>query len=238
MSVLPTFLTVGVACYNDAKTLPTLVGSVVDFLSTLDIGFRVFVVDDGSQDDSWDVIGRLKERYGQVSSLRNPVNQGFGPTLKSIFTLSETEWILYLPGDDQFPVQEIQKMLIHMEEYDFIIGRRIDRAEGLYRRALSGLYNKLVSLLFGHQVSDVNSIVLFRAVMTKQFQLESRSAFIHAELYIRAMQYRLRFVEVDVTHRKRKFGEAHGGRLNTIINALFEMIGFWFKQRPKPAMGW
>jgi dolichol-phosphate mannosyltransferase len=223
------FLTVSIPAYNDEKSLIDLVDSTVKHLDGLKFDYDIFIVNDGSTDATHVSIQQLKNKYQNVHYLKHDVNYGFGKTLSEVFSLPQSEWVLFLPGDHQFPITNIDRFLLLKDTFDFIIGFRKSRKDNLRRKAYSFIYNKLVSYACGYDVHDVNSIVFFKTELIKNITLDSKSAFIHAELFIKALNNGARVIEVDIVHNKRKFGFGAGGNLKVIAATGIDLFRYFWR---------
>lgn len=223
------FLTVSIPAYNDEKSLVDLVDSTVKHLNNLKIDHDIFIVNDGSTDTTHKSIELLKNKYNNVYYLKHNKNYGFGTTLREVFSIPKSEWLLFLPGDHQFPITNIDRFLLLKDNFDFILGFRKNRKDNLKRKVYSFLYNKLVSYTSGYDVQDVNSIVFFKTAIIRNTTLESKSAFIHAELYIKALNNGARAIEVEVIHNKRKFGFGAGGNLKVILATGIDLFRYFWR---------
>jgi dolichol-phosphate mannosyltransferase len=223
------FLTVSIPAYNDSISLRLLVNDIQSYFKKFDFRYGVLIINDGSSDATHQVIEELKVQYTNVSSIHHEQNLGFGKTLKKVFTLPKSEWILFLPGDYQFTVENIDRFLMLKNQFDFMIGFRKTRKDNINRKLYSYVYNKLISSLFGYEVHDVNSIVFFKTSLLKSIILSSSSAFIHAELFIKMMKVQVKCVEIEVIHKKRAFGFGAGANLNVIFNTLKDLIKYKLK---------
>lgn len=217
---------VSIPAYNDALSLTQLVETSVAHLTSLQLNFEILIINDGSTDTTFEAINTLRRKYPFIKAVHHEKNYGFGRTLREVFTLPTAEWLLFLPGDHQFPIDNIDRFLLLKDEFDFMIGFRKQRNDRLRRRIYSYWYNLLVSIISGYEVSDVNSIVFFKTEMLKNIELKSETAFVHAELFIRMMQNRARVIEIEVIHRQRQFGFGAGGSLKVILPTVKDLLKF------------
>lgn len=225
-----TSLTISIPAYNDSASLSRLIEESEALCTSLNINFKLLVVNDGSRDDTLQVALKMKEKYGNISIISHPVNMGFGETLKEVFTKPDTEWVLFLPGDNQFPVANLKRFLPMVNDYDFILGYRKERKDEASRKLYSLIYNKLVSMLFGYKVRDVNSIVFYRTGILKNIQLQGNSAFVHAELFIKVSRAGFRVAEIEIEHKEREFGFGSGGNLKVMLKTTMELFRYFARK--------
>ncbi len=217
-------LTISIPAYNDSQSLIKLVHESQELCKALQLPLEVLIINDGSYDDTLKVAQDLAGRYGNIKIINHKNNLGFGETLKKVFMTPKTEWVLFLPGDNQFPASNLLKLLEIKDEYDYILGYRKNRKDTLHRKLYSSLYNRLVSILSGYRVRDVNSIVFYRSQIFDTTQLKGTSAFVHAEFFIRTSKAKFRVTEMEVFHQKRQFGFGSGGNVKVIAATIKDLF--------------
>lgn len=225
------YLTVSIPAYNDAETLPSLVEEAVEIAGQITDDYEVLIIDDGSKDNTSEVARELVSRFPKVRLHVHPVNLGFGPTIRECYTMPESEWVFFAPGDAQIPPRELLKLMPYKDQFDFIIGYRKLRKDPFYRKVQSRVYNRLVTRLAGCKVHDVNSSALVRRTVLNGTKLECKSAFIHAKLLLEALRNGAKFKEIRIEHREREFGSASGARPSVILGTVRDLAGYWFRRR-------
>lgn len=222
-------ITFSIPAYNEGISIVNLVKDCLKVAEELAISYDIFIIDDGSIDQTSNHIQELKKQYPHLIRVyTHEINKGFGITIKEIFQLPETDWIFFISGDNQFPANNLKRMLPYITHYDFILGYRTDRNDTTYRRIVSYVYNLYISILSKKRVHDVSSIALVKSKIIKQLKLNSNSAFIHSEIYLKAKRSGAKIIEVPILHNERAFGEASGGKFKTIIFTIFESIKYVF----------
>lgn len=179
-----------------------LVEEAQQLCKRLAISFQILIINDGSSDDMLMIAEDFARKYGNVKIIHHETNLGFGATLKQVFMTPKTEWALFLPGDNQFPVSNLIRFLEIKDEYDFILGFRKERKDRTYRKLYSLVYNRVISLISGCKVRDVNSIVFYRTKIFDRIELTGNSAFVHAEFFIRTSKAGFRIQEIEAAHRE------------------------------------
>jgi glycosyltransferase involved in cell wall biosynthesis len=217
-------LAISIPAYNDQNTIGKVIKDSISVASKIADDWEIVVIDDGSTDETFAVINEVAKKCTRIRVFRHEVNKGFGKTIKEVYTIPDKEWVIFLPGDDQCSAKSIYDMSLFTGKHDFIIGRRKKRNDNLKRRISSRIYNVVVSKIAGHRVHDVNSIALIRRRIIIEEQLKSKSAFIHAELFLVAAKNGYKPIEVDVVHKDRQYGQGGGGRLDVIGKTIFELI--------------
>lgn len=219
-------LTVSIPAYNEEKNIIPLIYDILAVCDNLAIDYQIFIVNDGSTDGTERVIKQYFDHHPRITLHRHVKNMGFGPTINDCFTLPDSEWVMNVSGDNQFPAENIRLMFEQTHSYDIILGNRTNRHDNLYRKIISKIYNHIVSILAGVKINDVSSILLVRKSLIKDARFKSKSGFIHTEIALEAFRHSRRFTEVNLLHKEREYGTASGGKLRTIISTITEMIKY------------
>ena len=225
------FLTISIPAFNDELSLVKLVEECTEEATSLGLDFDFQIVNDGSTDRTAAVIAELQKRYENVNAIHHRENLGFGPTLKDVFTLPRSEWVLFLPGDNQFPATNLRTLVAYKDNFDFVLGKRTIRKDSALRLMYAGIYNNLVSVLTGYKVSDVNGIAFYKTNIFEQVKLNSRTSFIHAELFLETNRLGYRVIEVAVVHKEREFGRGSGGKWSVIVRSVLELMAYVLKRK-------
>jgi glycosyltransferase involved in cell wall biosynthesis len=147
-------ISIVVPCYNESKTLETIIGRVlVADVSGLDR--EIIVVDDGSQDDSVNIAKSLAERHPNIHVLEHKLNQGKGAALRTGFRAASGDIILVQDADLEYSPGDYPKLLAPILD---------DRADVVYgSRFRSG--SEMRVLLFWHNVGN-SALTLMSNMMT------------------------------------------------------------------------
>ena len=135
-----------------------------------------------------------------------------------------------LPGDYQIEPAEVMKLWPHRLEADMIIGWRKSRHDSGARLRQSGIYNGLLRAMFRLNIHDVNSVRLMKTSIMKSIKLTTTSAFVDAELIVRAIRDGFRVIEIPIAHRARTGVGASGGKPKIIIPTIMDMLRFWVRK--------
>lgn len=221
-------LSVVVPTYNDQMTIKTLIEKIHHTGHTYSRHLEILVLNDASTDKTALILARLSKTLKEVRILTHSKNVGYGKTIKRLYLSADCEWIFSLPGDMQIDPEEIGKLMPYTQTHDIILGKRINRKETTFRLIQSYVYNLLLRMFFSLKVSDANTVRLMKKSVIQSLRLTSKSAFIDAELLIRAQKKSAAIIEVPIHHNKRISGTATGGNLRkTILPTIFDMINYY-----------
>jgi len=216
--------------YNDEKTIPKLVAEIIPILNSISKDYEVILVEDGSPDNSAEVVDQLTKKYENVRVIHHEKNKGYGGALRSGICNSTKELIFYTDGDGQYDVKEIQRLLPLIEKADVVNGYKIKRSDALYRIFFGGLYNLGTRILFNIRLKDIDcDFRLFRKYVFKDIKLRSDTGVICVEMMKKIQEKRFRIKEVPVHHYPRLSGTSAFFNFKRIF-AVLTMFGIlWVK---------
>lgn len=219
-------LTVFYPAYNEAENIQETVQKTLEILPEIADQYEVLVINDGSKDNTGEIIEKLAQGNDHVRAIHHPENIGYGGALKTGMYNAKHELIAFTDSDGQFDFSEIKNFLPFLESHDVVIGYRTSRAEGFRRNLNAKAWGILMRSVFGINARDIDCAfkVFHRSVMDKIPKLESNGALISAEFLMKTSRAGLKMKEVPVTHLPRKAGKPTGANLGVIIKAFRELI--------------
>jgi glycosyltransferase involved in cell wall biosynthesis len=221
----PTSLTYFFPAYNEEGNLTPLVEEALEVLPGFVADIEVVIVDDGSRDGT-EAEGRgLAERHPQVRYVRHPVNQGYGEAIRTGLANARKDVVLYTDGDRQFRLAELSSLWSRLAQADVVAGYRIKRADPPHRLFIAAVYNRLIRLIFGLRVRDVDcAFKLIRREVAQAIHPSSGGAFFSAEFLLRAQHQGFLVVEVGVHHYPRVLGKPKGATPAVILRTIRDML--------------
>lgn len=220
-------LTVVLPCYNEGRTIARTVRATDAFLSMLAEESRIIVVNDGSRDDSADVLAALeKEMQERLQVLTHEKNRGYGLAVRTGCDHAETEWIAFMDSDGQFDPRDLALLLARRGEYRFITGRRRTRADPFVRNVFGKVLGMMNLLVLGVWVRDVNcGLKLFEHTLWQNIRPEyGEEKLFNTEMFLRMKRQGIQWCTVDVPHYPRTAGAPTGGSLRVIRRMWTELL--------------
>ncbi len=224
--------------YNEELNLPGMIKDVVDVLRTRTSDFEIVVTNDGSKDRTGEVLRQLAEQYPQLRPIDHPVNQGYGAAVYTAITNASKDLIFFTDSDRQFRLEEIDRLLPHIDAADMVVGFRAPRRDPPLRVLFGKGWSGLVTVLFGYTARDIDcAFKLFRrqVIVTVGPQIQSRGATFSAEFLVRAKRAGFSIKEVPVSHLPRTAGSPTGAKPHVILRAFRELWRFRTQLWRKPA---
>ena len=218
--------------YNDAPSLPELIGRTFDVLDAHFSDFEVIVVNDGSQDSTGEVLARLAAEYGsRMRVITHPENRGYGGALKTGFESAQKEYVFYTDGDGQYDVRELTKLWALMKPgVGLVNGYKLERNDPWHRIFIGKTYNSFARLIFGIKIRDIDcDFRLMRRDLVQQIHLRSTSGTICVELVKKLELTGCGVAEVGVHHYPRLHGKSQFFRLKSLLSTLMQLIRLWIR---------
>jgi glycosyltransferase involved in cell wall biosynthesis len=228
----PYGLTVFFPAYNDAPSLPALIARTFDVLREHASDFEVVVVNDGSDDDTAQVLESLRVEYQpNLRVVTHDVNRGYGGALRSGFASATRDFIFYTDGDGQYDVSELPNLMALVgEDVGLVNGFKLERNDPWHRVWLGEIYNRFARFLFGVKLSDIDcDFRLIRRKVMDDIELVSTSGTICVELVrkIEMSPYAVR--ETGVHHFPRLHGTSQFFRLKSLFSTLFQLLRLYVR---------
>jgi len=188
--------------------------------------YEVVVVDDGSVDDTWDVLQRLAAKYPFLRVTRHGMRRGIADALRTGYLHSRGSVLVFYPADLQYKPEDIPRIVapILAGESDMVAGYK----EGKYEKAfVSGIYNRLSRSLFHVRVRDLNSVKAYRREVMEA--LPNRPDW-HRYMVVMASASGFLVSEVPVPLYPRNAGQSKFG-IGRIPVGVLDMLAVWFELR-------
>ena len=212
-------------CYNEQENVGRTVEKALDVLEKLNADFEVIIVDDGSSDRTGRIADEIAGRDGRIRVVHHRRNLGYGAALQSGFKTATKELVFYTDGDGQFDISEMPPLLGLMEQYDIVSCYRLDRRDSIIRKINGWCWTKLICLLFGLKIRDIDcAFKLYKREIFDKIELSSTGALIDAEILARAAGKGYRITQKGVHHYPRTAGKQSGANIRVILRAFKELF--------------
>lgn len=222
-------ISVLVPLYNEAESLPSLHEWIGRVMTEHDLSYEVVFVNDGSSDDSWDVIRTLSAKDEHVRGICFRRNYGKSAALHCGFQTVKGDVVITMDADLQDSPDEIPELyrMIKEDGYDLVSGWKQKRYDNKLTKNLpSKLFNATARRVTGIQLHDMNcGLKAYRQEVVKNIEV-----FSEMHRYIPYLAKNAGFTKIGekvVQHRKREFGVSKFG-LNRFVNGYLDLMTLWF----------
>lgn len=219
-------ISVLVPAKDEAENLPLFMEQASAAFASAPHRYEIIVIDDGSVDDSWNVLQRLAAQYPFLRPVRHGVRRGIADALRTGYLHSRGGVLVFYPADLQYKPEDIPRLIapIVAGESDIVAGYK----DGKYEKAfVSGIYNRLSRSLFKVTVRDLNSVKAYRREVMDA--LPNRPDW-HRYMVVMAAAEGFKVSEVRVPLYPRNAGQSKFG-IGRIPVGLLDMLAVWFELR-------
>ena len=231
-------LSIVVPVYNEEDNVRPLFEKIQAVCEAIGDAYEVLFVDDGSEDDTFDVLSELCKQEPRLVVIRFEKNAGQTAAMAAGFEYARGERIVSMDGDLQNDPVDMPRLLEKLDEgYDLVCGWRKDRQDKfLTRRVPSIIANWIIGKVTGVPIHDNGcSLKAYRASVIKQVPLYGE---MHRFIPAMSTVVGARITEIVVSHHPRRFGKSKYG-LGRIWRVMLDIIAFKFiisvfTSRPKP----
>ena len=221
-------ISVIVPLYNEAESLPELHAWIKRVMDEHGFSYEILFVNDGSTDESWQVIEQLHATHPEVKGIKFRRNYGKSPALFCGFDRAEGEVVITMDADLQDSPDEIPEMrrMILDEGYDMVSGWKKRRYDPVGKRWPSKFFNATARVFSGIKLHDFNcGLKAYRLKVVKSIEVYGE---MHRYIPILAKYAGFRNIgEKVVEHRARKFGYSKFG-MERMIKGYLDLITVTF----------
>lgn len=219
--------------YNEVESLFELHQWIKQsFENSTKYSYRILFIDDGSTDNSWEIIQQVFQIDNHVSGIRFSNNYGKASALYVGFQRTETEFIATMDADLQDSPEEIPFMLDQLEDQqlDMVSGWKKKRYDSkLFKNIPSKLFNWAARWVSGIKIHDFNcGIKVYRQQVAQSLELYG-----DMHRYIPVLASINGFNKIDekqVRHQARKYGKSKYGT-DRFIKGFLDLLTIWFLKR-------
>lgn len=224
-------ISVVVPLYNEAESLPELTAWIDRVARGEGLSYEIILVDDGSDDGSWEVIERLKSSCPAIRAIGFARNYGKSAALYCGFAAARGEVVFTMDADLQDSPDEIPELyrMITEEGYDLVSGWKKKRHDPLGKTLPSRFFNATARLASGIRLHDFNcGLKAYRLKVVKSVEVYGE---MHRYIPILAKWAGFRKIgEKVVHHRARKYGVSKFG-WERMIKGYLDLITVMFMSR-------
>ena len=225
-------ISVVVPLYNEAESLPELAAWIERVMKEHGFTYEVLFINDGSTDNSWDVIKNLSEKNPALKGVSFRRNYGKSPALNTGFERVQGDVVITMDADLQDSPDEIPELyrMITEDGYDLVSGWKKKRYDPLSKTIPTKLFNATARKVSGiHNLHDFNcGPKAYRREVVKHIEVYG-----DMHRYVPYLAKNAGFGKIGekvVQHQARKYGTTKFG-LDRFVNGYLDLITLWFMSK-------
>jgi glycosyltransferase involved in cell wall biosynthesis len=217
---------------NEEESLQELHQWIVKVMAENNFSYEVIFIDDGSTDNSWNIIEQLAAHNQNIKGIRFQKNYGKSQALHAGFAKAQGDVIITMDADLQDSPDEIPGLynMITAENFDLVSGWKKKRYDSVVAKNLpSKLFNWAARKTSGVTLNDFNcGLKAYKNIVVKNIEV---SGEMHR--YIPVLAKNAGFAKIGekvVIHQARKYGTSKFG-MSRFVNGFLDLITIWFLSR-------
>jgi glycosyltransferase involved in cell wall biosynthesis len=234
-------ISIVIPLYNEQESLPELTSWIDAVCEKNNFSVEIIFIDDGSTDESWNVIVDLKTNYSVIKAIRFRRNHGKSAALHVGFKEAKGEVVITMDADLQDSPDEIPELVrrIYKENFDLISGWKKKRFDPITKTVPTKLFNWAARKMSGIKLNDFNcGLKAYRKEVIKNIEVQGEM-----HRYIPVLVKMAGFKQIGeqvVQHQARKYGTTKFG-LSRFVNGMLDLVTLSlvsrFERRPMHFFG-
>lgn len=221
-------ISVVIPLLNESDSLPELFSWIDKVMKENHFTYEVIFVDDGSTDNSWEVISELKKKHPEIKGIRFKRNYGKSPALQYGFQKSQGKVVITMDADLQDSPDEIPELhrMIAEEKYDMVSGWKKKRYDPISKTLPTKLFNATARQVSGIKLHDFNcGLKAYNQNVVKSIEIYND---MHRWIpYLAKNAGYTKIAEKEVNHQARKYGKTKFG-IDRFFNGYLDLFTLWF----------
>lgn len=221
-------LSIIIPLLNEEESLPELTNWIYKVITPLNIKFEIIYIDDGSTDNSWEVIEELSKTNSEINAIQFRRNFGKSAALNCGFEKAKGNVVITMDADLQDSPEEIPELMrmINQEKWDMVSGWKKKRFDPLGKTIPSKLFNRTARIVSGIKLHDFNcGLKAYNSEVVKNIEVYGE---MHRYIPILAKQAGFSKIgEKVVQHQERKYGESKFG-IERFVKGYLDLLSVMF----------
>lgn len=223
-------LTVVVPVYNEEENLTRVEESFKTYFKVAAVPTKVLFVNDGSKDQSLQMIATICERNSHFEYISFSKNCGLSAAIKAGFDHTDTELVGYIDSDLQTTPEDFNVLLEHIGKYDLVTGVRSNRKDSFVKNISSTIANGIRRAFTQDGMDDTGCPL--KVIKTTYAQRIPMFKGLHRFLPAMILLQNGTVKQVTVRHFPRMAGEAKFGVWNRLLGPLMDCFAYlWMKKK-------
>jgi glycosyltransferase involved in cell wall biosynthesis len=214
--------------YNEAESLPELHSWIKKVMDKNKFSYEIIFIDDGSTDNSWEIVENLSKSFPEVKGIKFQRNYGKSAGLNRGFNAAQGDVIITMDADLQDSPEEIPELynMVTDGNYDLVSGWKKKRFDPLSKTIPTKLYNGTTRMMSGIKLNDMNcGLKAYKKAVIKSVEVYGE---MHRYIPVLAKQAGFgKIGEKVVQHQERKYGVTKFG-LERFINGPLDLMSVLF----------
>lgn len=231
-------ISVIVPAHNEEKNILLTIENIISSFSKLNLKGEIIVIDDGSTDNTFELVENKRKEIPFLRVLRNKKKSGVGFSFWGGIEEATGEAVVMIPGDNENDAYEILRYYHLLDDVDIVVNFIYNKEiRPLLRRILSFIYNLIINFTFLTKFHYTNGTIMVRRLVLKSVTHKSKGFFFQTEFLIKLVKRGYLFAEVPSRLDLRKEGKSQAVKLSSFLKVAKDYLNLvkdiYFLERPK-----
>lgn len=222
-------LSIIIPTFNEEKTIFQILKRINETKSSL-INYEIIVVNDGSTDDSYNILKNNSSFYDKIINCKK--NLGKGNAVKEGLKKATGDYIVFQDADLEYDPKDLQKFItiINLFNPDLVLGSRFNydlytRSHNFFNKIGNKFLSNFFNFFYNTTFTDIyNCYLCFKKDLILADDLKTKGFEQHAEILCKLVKKGNLFYEVGINYNGRNFDEGKKIRYYHIFPVIFEII--------------
>lgn len=222
--------TIIVPIYNEEDNMERLEKELTSYLNIAPVKTCVLIINDGSKDNSLQIIKECCNRHDSFFYISSIENHGLSTAIKAGFDYVESRYVGYIDSDLQTNPKDFNLLLDHVKDYQLVSGIRANRKDSVFKNFQSKIANSFRRYMTGDTATDTGCPlkVMWTDYVKKMPFFDGMHRFLPALI----MLVGGKFMELPVRHYPRTAGVSKYHLWNRLKGPFIDCFAFrWMKKR-------
>lgn len=223
-------LSVFIPAFNEEGNIADTVNELRSALATKAIDYEIIIVNDGSHDQTGAIAESMSRADARIRVIHNPRNLGLAKTFRIGAQAARFDFVGWIPGDNGFPSDSLQRWLAPLGEAD-LIQTYLMNSEVRYlgRRIISRAYTKTLNVLFGLKIKYYNGIQIYRRDLIQNVHTSADGFALVSEILVKLLTTGNTYIEVGINMQERVQGTSKAVKLKNIVDVIRTVLRLLFE---------
>ena len=226
-----------VPCYNESSKIKSTFNTIEKVIVKNNIlNYQIIFIDDCSKDNTFKELEQIRDINQNVIILKNKKNVGFGGSFFNGLKFSKCSYSMLLPGDDAHLEKDISKMILGIDDNDYVITYYTNPKDRVYSRYLfTKLYTPFLNFIFNTKIPYFNGINIYKTDILKSLNISNSSFSFQIEIILNfiSLNKKLSIIPTFLNEDKRKKSISKAFSLKNCKLVIKEIFKLYLRYRLK-----
>ena len=223
---------------NEEMNVAEYVRRAQAFLESVSDDYELVLIDDGSSDRTWAIMGELAASRPWLTPLKNERNRGPGYCYRRGISAATKSYCMAQTVDWAYDIDAFKAHFGELRRYDILQGIRPgefsfgtlrSRSDSFYKGVVSLTNYTLIRVLFRLPFDDFQNVTICPTRLAQPLRLESEGSFTNPEVMIKLYWGGASFLQVPVLFQKRGRGKGTGTRVGAVVRSISDILVSWLR---------